>query len=351
MNAVVKTTTTINAATTAPPIINEKRKLSRDELNFNDDCVLALCILIVAIAAIYGAARVSQDIRAFFLAGRCFNFLPLAASIFMSSIGSADFVGGASLASRSGLSIYAYELNGAVALLFLGWIFLPIYIASGSITTVEYIRKRYGGARIELCLSAVFILLIIFNKIAVELYSLYRLLEHVFSSIPWYVACPIPLIPAILITCSGGLKMLVFCNSVQAIIFVLGAVCIARYSLESFHDYDDLRDKYFEAWPNTSSLHFMQGNDSYKYTVCGIPNARAWNMFRPHNDLELPWPGMLFGITIDSLWYFCCNQTIVQSALGARNIVQAKYACLLCAYGKILTIVFLVLPGIVARIL
>ena len=45
-----------------------------------------------------------------------------------------------------------------------------------------------------------------------------------------------------------------------------------------------------------------------RYTNCGIPKARSWNIFRPHYNLELPWPGMIFGITINSLWYFCCDQ-------------------------------------------
>ncbi|GFN99434.1 sodium/glucose cotransporter 1 [Plakobranchus ocellatus] len=87
----------------------------------------------------------------------------------------------------------------------------------------------------------------------------------------------------------------------------------------------------------------------------------SWNVFRPHYTKELPWPGMVFGITINSLYYFCCSQFkttvhlhtpqhVVQNALGSKDIVQAKYACIVCAYGKILTIMFMVLPGIVARI-
>nr|KAI8728490.1 sodium/glucose cotransporter 4-like; partial [Biomphalaria glabrata] len=41
---------------------------------------------------------------------------------------------------------------------------------------------------------------------------------------------------------------------------------------------------------------------------------------------------------------------IVQSALGASSIVHAKSACIIAGYVKMLTILFLVMPGIVARI-
>ncbi|KAK3796137.1 hypothetical protein RRG08_004351 [Elysia crispata] len=331
--------------------IYTKIKLSSHVLNISDDFVLVLSILCVASATVYAARKVSQEFRAFYLADRSFHFLPVAASIFMSSLGSSNFVGAAGAASRSGISIYAYELNGVFALLALGWIFLPVYIASGSITTVEYVRKRYGGVRMEVYLSAVSIGLIIVSKIAVELYSLNRLLEIVYGIIPSFVACLILLIVASLITCSGGLKTVVVSNSVQGILLVLGATCIGRYSFTTFDDYDALRERYFDAWPNTTRIHFGNLSVRYKYTNCGIPKARSWNIFRPHYNLELPWPGMIFGITINSLWYFCCDQAVVQSGLGARDIVQAKYACILCAYGKILTIIFLILPGIVARIL
>ncbi|GFS15765.1 sodium/glucose cotransporter [Elysia marginata] len=222
-------------------------------------------------------------------------------------------------------------------------------VSPQSVTTLEYVRKRYGGARMEFYLASISILLTIFSKVAVELYSLYRLLEIVYGFLPWTVACIVPLVWAILIACCG-LKTVIYSNTIHAVLLVIGIVCIARYSLEAFDDYDTLRDNYFEAWPNTTLLHFGVLNDSYKYTNCGIPKARSWNLFRPYFNLELPWPGMVFGITINSLWYFCCDQVIIQSALGARDIVQAKYACIMCAYCKILTIVFLFMPGIVARI-
>ena len=49
----------------------------------------------------------------------------------------------------------------------LGWLFVPIYMASGVYTMPEYLRKRFGGQRIRVYHSVVSLLLYIFSKIAV----------------------------------------------------------------------------------------------------------------------------------------------------------------------------------------
>ena len=57
----------------------------------------------------------------------------------------------------------------------LGWLFVPIYMASGVYTMPEYLRKRFGGQRIRVYHSVVSLLLYIFSKIAVSLSDLWLL--------------------------------------------------------------------------------------------------------------------------------------------------------------------------------
>ncbi len=54
-------------------------------------------------------------------------------------------------------------------LLMLGWLFVPVYMASGVYTMPEYIRKRFGGQRIRVYLSVLALLLYVFTKISVYL--------------------------------------------------------------------------------------------------------------------------------------------------------------------------------------
>lgn len=56
-----------------------------------------------------------------------------------------------------------------ITLLFLGWIFAPIYIAAGVVTMPEYLKARFGGNRIQMYLSVLSLLLYIFTKVSVSL--------------------------------------------------------------------------------------------------------------------------------------------------------------------------------------
>lgn len=53
------------------------------------------------------------------------------------------------------------------ALLALGWIFVPVYIAAGVVTMPEYLQKRFGGQRIQIYMSILSLILYIFTKISV----------------------------------------------------------------------------------------------------------------------------------------------------------------------------------------
>lgn len=41
---------------------------------------------------------------------------------------------------------------------------------------------------------------------------------------------------------------------------------------------------------------------------CGVPPLDAWQMLREPDDIEMPWPGFVFGQTTSSMWYWCADQ-------------------------------------------
>ena len=67
--------------------------------------------------------------------------------------------------------------------------------------------------------------------------------------------------------------------------------------------YNELVTQYFTAMP--SKLVFDQNNQT-----CGLPPYYALNFFRPiwPGESDLPWTGVIFGLTIGSIWYWCTDQ-------------------------------------------
>lgn len=45
-------------------------------------------------------------------------------------------------------------------------------------------------------------------------------------------------------------------------------------------------------------------------TTCGLPRDDAFHLFRHPVTSDLPWPGVIFGMSIPSLWYWCSDQVL-----------------------------------------
>nr|XP_045731141.1 sodium/myo-inositol cotransporter 2 isoform X4 [Mirounga angustirostris] len=104
---------------------------------------------------------------------------------------------------------------------------------------------------------------------------------------------------------------------------------------------EGLKEKYFLAVASNRSE-----NNS-----CGLPREDAFHIFRDPLTSDLPWPGILLGMSIPSLWYWCTDQVIVQRSLAAKNLSHAKGGSLMAAYLKVLPLFMMVFPGMVSRVL
>jgi SSS family solute:Na+ symporter len=67
----------------------------------------------------------------------------------------------------------------------------------------------------------------------------------------------------------------------------------------------------------------------------------------PGDPSNQPWLGILLGYPVIGIWYWCCDQTIVQRVLAARDEKQARLGPLFCSFLKILPVFFFVLPGVI----
>ncbi|MEQ2168816.1 Sodium/glucose cotransporter 1 [Goodea atripinnis] len=92
----------------------------------------------------------------------------------------------------------------------------------------------------------------------------------------------------------------------------------------------------------------LTGNISEK---CYQPRQDAFHLFRDPINGDLPWPGLVFGLTIQATWYWCTDQVIVQRCLSAKNLSHVKGGCILCGYLKLLPMFLMVFPGMISRIL
>ncbi|HSA02065.1 MAG TPA: sodium:solute symporter, partial [Candidatus Paceibacterota bacterium] len=94
---------------------------------------------------------------------------------------------------------------------------------------------------------------------------------------------------------------------------------------------------------------------SNAHPLAGVENSQVtWgtanflNMARTADDPSgLAWYSILLGYPVLGIWYWCCDQTIVQRVLAAKNEKHARLGPLFCAFLKIWPVFFFVLPGII----
>jgi len=123
-----------------------------------------------------------------------------------------------------------------------------------------------------------------------------------------------------LYTILGGLLAVVLTESIQAVVLLLGAICITAIA------YYDLG-----GWSGLAA-----SVEPVKLTI-----------LRSADDpCNLPWYSVFLGYPVIGLWYWCADQTIVQRVLGAKDENHARLGPLFAGFIKILPVFIFVLPGL-----
>tara|TARA_B100000902_G_C27135749_1_gene825955 strand:- start:281 stop:862 length:582 start_codon:yes stop_codon:yes gene_type:complete len=190
-------------------------------LNLIDWLVIFIYFLAL-IAIVILATRKQETSTDYFLAGRNIGFFAIGASIFASNIGSEHIVGLAGQGAATGLAMAHYELHAWIVVL-LAWVFVPFYYQSGVFTMPEFLEKRFGP-RPRLILSLVSLAAYVLTKVSVNVYAgalvFKTLLPDTFGSPEnaFWVGAISTVILTGLYTAAGGLRAVLYTDSIQAVI-------------------------------------------------------------------------------------------------------------------------------------
>ena len=286
-----------------------------------DWIVLGIYFFALVGVAVWVFIQKNNNTEDYFLAGRNAGWFVIGASIFASNIGSEHVVGLAGTGFESGTPMAHYELHAWIVLL-LGWLFLPFYIRSGVYTTPEFLEKRFDS-RSRWFLSVFSLLAYVLTKVSITIYAGGIVVSELLGIPFWYGAIGVVIFTGIY-TVIGGLKAVIYTETLQTVILIFGSLLITILGLYEVGGWGQLRETVTSASPD----HF--------------------DMWRPISDPNFPWTGMLIGGTIVGIWYWCTDQYIVQRTLAANNITIARRGAIFGAYLKLLPILIFLMPGIIA---
>lgn len=288
------------------------------QLDSYDWTAISLYFLVLLGIAVWVIRKKKENTEDYFLAGRNVGWFVVGASIFASNIGSEHVVGLAGTGASNKLPMLIYEIHAWIVLL-LGWVFLPFYSRSGVFTMPEFLEKRFD-ARSRWILSVFSIVAYVLTKISVTIYAGGIVVSSLLGIDFWTGAIATVLLTG-LYTILGGMRAVVYTETLQAVVLVLGAAALTWIGLEQVGGWEDMKE--------TVTPEYL-------------------NMWRSASDPEFPWPWLVISSSIVGIWYWCTDQYIVQRALTAKNLKQARRGTIFGALLKLMPVFLFLIPGVIA---
>ncbi len=283
----------------------------------------------------------------YFLAGNTLTWPVIGLAMFAANISTVHLVSLAEAAYKFGLVFGNFEWMAGFTLILLSLFFAPLYLRSRVATLPDFLERRFNrGCRDVLSVISLFSAIVI--HMGVALYTAAWVLRGILGLAPDATIFGVNVLFLFIATLGaltgiytvfGGLLAVVWTESVQTILLLIGAIVITVTGYLKVGGWAELS-------------HTLA---SHPHPLTSIPGSNVtWgtgnflNMARTSADPSgLPWYSILLGYPVLGIWYWCCDQTIVQRVLAAKDEKNARLGPLFCAFLKIFPVFLFVLPGVI----
>jgi SSS family solute:Na+ symporter len=194
----------------------------------------------------------------------------------------------------------------------------------------EFLLKRFNK-NTSSTLSIITLISYVLTKVSVTAFTGGIFLQSVMGIDFWYGAIGLVLLTGIF-TVMGGMKGIMTISVIQTPILIVGSITILILGLLKVGG-----GGIIDGW-----------NEVVKYAGNNIHLIHEKG--DPWYD-KFPGIGVIFGASIIGFWYWCTDQHIVQRALAAKNLNQARKGTIFAGFLKILPVFMFLIPGMIAAAL
>ena len=272
----------------------------------------------------------SQD--GYFLGGKSLTGVVIAGSMLLTNLSTEHLVGLNGSSYKNGMIVIAWEVTSALALVFAALFFIPKYLSMGLTTIPEYLEKRFNNSTrtivaLFLMISFVLTLLpIVLYTGAINLESIFDISKLLNISKDQGLTLTVWVIGIFgsIYAVFGGLKAVAISDTINGYGLLIGGLSVPLIALFSIGN-----GNIFEG------LKILYNYAPEKFNVIGS------------KDSILPFEVLFTGLIINQIYFWSMNQTIIQRALGAKNLAEAQKGLLFTGVLKLFVPVIIILPGII----
>ena len=296
-------------------------------------------ILFTALVAVIAAVKTREENLdtqdGYFLAGRSLTGPVIAGSLMLTNLSTEQLVGQAGQTYATTMGPMAWESTSCIALILLAFVFVPRYLKMGLTTIPEFLEQRYDSGLRKL-ITLLLLLGYLLTYLPTVLYSGALVFNQIFNISGLLqvselqgvtiTATAIGIVGAIY-AIFGGLKAVAVSDTVNGIGLIIGGIALPVITVCAF-----------------GHGSFVDGIHNF---INLIP-AEKFNAINPANAQApmIPWPVLFTGMVVNNLFYWATNQTIIQRALGAKNLAEAQKGAIYAAALKIITPLFIAICGL-----
>lgn len=257
-----------------------------------------------------------------FLAHKSLGWGSIGFNMWGTNVGPSMLLAFAAIGYTTGIVAVNFDWYAFVFLLLLAVVFAPKYLAAKVSTTPEFMGDRYGESTRNI-LAWYALIKILISWLSLGLFAGGFLVRQILGIPMWESVIALVAFAGIF-TFAGGLKAIAKVNFFQMILLIAVSLLLTVIGV-------------VKAGGLAAVYHKVPHN--------------YWTLIHPASDTKYPWYAILLGYPVSAIAFFCTDQAMVQSVLGARNLEQGQLGVNFIGWLKILSLPLFILTGILCYIL
>ena len=257
-----------------------------------------------------------------FLANKSLGWASIGFNMWGTNVGPSMLLAFASIGYSTGIVAVNFEWYAFVFLFLLATVFAPRYLAANVSTMPGFMGRQYGDSTQNI-LAWYALIKILISWLSLGLFAGGFLVRQILG-IPMWQSVIVLVLFAGLFAFAGGLKAIARVNVFQMILLIAVSLTLTVIGVAKVGGLAKV-------------FHSVPGN--------------YWNLLHPASDPKYPWYAILLGYPVSAVAFFCTDQAMVQSVLGAKSLEQGQLGVAFIGWLKILSLPLFILTGILCYIL
>jgi SSS family solute:Na+ symporter len=284
--------------------------------------VVVYLIILLGIGLSASFSKKRKTAQTHFLANKSLNWYSIGFNMWGTNVGPSMLLAFASIGFSTGIVAVNFDWYAFVFLFLLAIVFAPRYLAANVTTMPEFMGNRYGESTRDILAWYALIKMLI-SWLSLGLFAGGFLVRQILG-IPMWQSVTVLVLFAGLFAFAGGLKAIAKVNVFQMLLLIAVSFTLTILGVK-------------KAGGLSAVYHAVPGH--------------YWNLVHPASDPQYPWYAILLGYPVSAVAFFCTDQAMVQSVLGARNLEQGQLGVNFIGWLKILSLPLFIGTGILCAIL